>query len=145
MIEIMRDKLFQNKICKDYIENKNNEYEKPGIVELKNNFWKGKADIINHDEKLIIDLKTTNDVLKFKTSAYRYNYDSQAYIYRHLFGYDFLFIAIDKNTHQIGLFDCSDNFYESGKDKVEKATDVYELFYKTEGFDHKQYFITKTL
>lgn len=145
MIEIMRDKLFQNKICKDYIENKNNEYEKPGIVELQNNFWKGKADIINHDEKLIIDLKTTNDVLKFKSSAYRYNYDSQAYIYRHLFGYDFLFIVIDKNTHQIGLFDCSDNFYASGKDKVEKATDVYELFYKTEGFDHKQYFITKTL
>ena len=90
MIEIMRDKLFENKICKDLIEHKNNEYEKPGIIELEGNFWKGKGDIINHDEKLIVDLKTTNDVLKFKSSAYRYNYDSQAYIYKNIFGYDFL-------------------------------------------------------
>ena len=145
MIEIMRDKLFENKICKDLIEHKDNEYEKPGIIELEGNFWKGKGDIINHNEKLIVDLKTTNDVLKFKSSAYRYNYDSQAYIYKNIFGYDFLFIVIDKNTHQIGLFDCSEDFYASGKDKVKKATDVYELFYKTDGFDPKQYFITKTL
>ena len=110
MIEIMRDKLFENKICKDLIEHKNNEYEKPGIIELEGNFWKGKGDIINHNEKLIVDLKTTNDVLKFKSSAYRYNYDSQAYIYKNIFGYDFLFIVIDKNTHQIGLFDCSEDF-----------------------------------
>jgi len=145
MIEIMRDKLFENRICRDLIEQKNNEYEKPGIIELEGNMWKGKGDIINHNEKLIVDLKTTSNVLKFKASAYRYNYDSQAYIYKHIFGYDFLFIVIDKTTHQIGLFDCSESFYASGKDKVKKATDVYELFYKTEGFDPKQYFITKTL
>ena len=88
---------------------------------------------------------SANDVLKFKSSAYRYNYDSQAYIYRHLFGYDFLFIVIDKNTHQIGIFDCSPEFYERGKDKVERAVQAYELFYKSEGFDPTQYFINKTL
>ena len=145
MIEVMRDKLFANSICKEFIQNETNDYEQPGIVELEGNMWKGKADIINHDEKLIIDLKTTNDITKFKSSAYRYNYDSQAYIYRKMFDYDFLFIAIDKNTHQIGIFDCSDRFYESGLDKVKKATEVYELFYKTDGFDPSQYFLTKTL
>lgn len=145
MIEVMRDKLFTNSICKEFIQNKTNDYEQPGIVELEGNIWKGKADIINHDEKLIIDLKTTGDITKFKSSAYRYNYDSQAYIYRKMFDYDFLFIAIDKNTHQIGIFDCSDRFYESGLDKVKRATDVYELFYKTDGFDPSQYFLTKTL
>ncbi len=145
MIEVMRDKLFTNSICKEFIQNETNDYEQPGIVELEGNMWKGKADIINHDEKLIIDLKTTNDITKFKSSAYRYNYDSQAYIYRKMFDYDFLFIAIDKNTHQIGIFDCSDRFYESGLDKVKKATEVYELFYKTDGFDPSQYFLTKTL
>ena len=67
------------------------------------------------------------------------------HIYRKMFDYDFLFIAIDKNTHQIGIFDCSDRFYESGLDKVKKATEVYELFYKTDGFDPSQYFLTKTL
>ena len=145
MIEIMRDKLFANSICKEFIQNETNDYEQPGIVELEGNMWKGKADIINHDEKLIIDLKTTSDITKFKSSAYRYNYDSQAFIYKKMFGYDFLFIAIDKNTHQIGIFDCSDKFYESGLDKVKKATEVYELFYKTDGFDPSQYFLTKTL
>ena len=145
MIQVMRDKLFANSICKEFIQNKTNDYEQPGIVELEGNMWKGKADIINHDERLIIDLKTTNDITKFKSSAYRYNYDSQAFIYRKMFGYDFLFIAIDKNTHQIGIFDCSDRFYESGLDKVKRATEVYELFYKTDGFDPSQYFLTKTL
>ena len=104
-----------------------------------------KDDIINHDEKLVIDLKTTNDISKFKWSAYKYNYDSQAYIYKKIFGYDLLFLVIDKNTQQIGIFDCSDKFYESGSDKVTRAIEVYELFYKTENFDPNQYFLTKTL
>jgi hypothetical protein len=145
MIEMMRDKMMNNTICKDFIQNKSNDYEVPNIVELEGNLWKGKADIVNHDEKLIIDLKTTNDISKFKSSAYRYNYDSQSFIYREMFGYDFLFIAIDKNTHQIGIFDCSDRFYQSGLDKVKRASEVYELFYKTENFDPDQYFLTKTL
>jgi hypothetical protein len=107
--------------------------------------WKGKADIINHDEKLVIDLKTTNDIMAFSRSAWKYNYDSQAYIYSKLFGYEMLFIVIDKNTHQIGLFDCSPDFLERGLDKVRKATEAYELFYKTKDFDASQYFINKTL
>ena len=145
MIEMMKDKMMNNTICKDFIQNKSNEYEVPGITSLEGNLWKGKADIVNHDEKLIIDLKTTNDISKFKFSASKYNYDSQAYIYRELFGYDFLFLVIDKNTHQIGIFDCSDRFYQSGLDKVRRASEVYELFYKTENFDPDQYFLTKTL
>ena len=36
-------------------------------------------------------------------------------------------------------------FYKFGEDKVLKATDMYNLFYKTEGFDPSQYFETKTL
>lgn len=145
MIEDLKDRMFANEICRDFIQNESNEYEVPGIIELEGNWWKGKADIINHDEKLIIDLKTTNDISKFKYSAYKYNYDSQAYIYSKIFGYEFLFIVIDKNTKQIGIFDCSNRFYESGADKVKRATETYELFYKTEGFDPSQFFLTKTL
>ena len=142
-IELMRDKLMENDICKDLIIDQ--QYETPMIKELEGMTWKGKADIVNHDEKLIIDLKTTSDILKFKNSAYRFNYDSQAFIYSQLFGYEFLFIVIDKNSHQIGLFDCSPKFYESGKDKVRKAVEAYDLFFKTEDFNPKQYFISKTL
>ena len=144
-IEIMTEKMLANDICRDLIRDSNTEYEVPGITELEGHSWKGKADIINHNEKLIIDLKTTADLSKFKYSATKYNYDSQAYIYSKLFGYDMLFIAIDKNTHQIGIFDCSPEFYARGKDKVERAVQAYELFYKSEDFDPKQYFLTKTL
>jgi len=154
-IELMREKVMANDICRDLIlpgnlyqeahDAGNVEYEVPMITELFGNKWKGKADIVNHDEKLIIDLKTTADIEKFQWSASKYNYDSQAYIYSKLFGYEFLFIVIDKNTHQIGMFDCSSKFYERGEEKVSKASEAYDLFYKTKDFDPKQYFISKTL
>ena len=144
-IELMTEKMLDNEVCRDLIRSGNVKYEQPEITELEGQMWKGKADIVNHDEKLIIDLKTTADITKFKYSASKYNYDSQAYIYSKLFGYEMLFIAIDKNTHQIGIFDCSPEFYERGKDKVKRAVEAYELFYKSEDFDPKQYFLTKTL
>ena len=144
-MEVMTEKMLDNEVCRDLIRSGNVKYEQPEITELEGQMWKGKADIVNHDEKLIIDLKTTADITKFKYSASKYNYDSQAYIYSKLFGYEMLFIAIDKNTHQIGIFDCSPEFYERGKDKVKRAVEAYELFYKSEDFDPKQYFLTKTL
>ena len=144
-IELMTEKMLANDICKGLIRDSNTEYETPGITELEGHLWKGKADIINHNEKLVVDLKTTADLNKFRYSASKYNYDSQAYIYSKLFGYEMIFIVIDKNTHQIGIFDCSPEFYERGKDKVERAVQAYELFYKSEGFDPAQYFINKTL
>ena len=145
MVESMRQKVMDNDIFKDLITAGDVEYEVPMIEEIFGNTWKGKADIVNHDEKLIIDLKTTADITKFKWSASKYNYDSQAYIYSKLFGYEFLFIVIDKKTHQIGLFDCSPDFYKRGEDKVRKASEAYDLFYKAKDFDPKQYFISKTL
>ena len=144
-IELMREKVMDNDICKDLITLGDVEYEKPMVEKMFGNTWKGKADIVNHDEKLVIDLKTTGDIDKFQWSASKFNYDSQAYIYSKLFGYEFLFIVIDKNTHQIGMFDCSPQFYERGEDKVRKASEAYDLFYKTKDFDPKQYFISKTL
>ena len=144
-IELMREKVLANDICRDLIQIGNTEYELPGVTELFGNKWKGKADIVNHHEKLIIDLKTTADIEKFQWSANKYNYDSQAYIYSKLFGYEMLFIVIDKSTHQIGMFDCSPKFYERGEDKVRRASETYDLFYKTKDFDPKQYFISKTL
>ena len=135
MIEALVDKLLNNNVCRDLIMLKPDQplksidYEEPAIAEIHGQMWKGKADILNHEEQLIIDLKTTSDLDKFRWNAKKYNYDSQAYIYRKLFGYEMVFIAIDKNTGKIGLFDCSPDFYQSGKDKVEKACEMYELFH----------------
>tara|TARA_Y100001937_G_scaffold90710_1_gene122813 strand:- start:263 stop:994 length:732 start_codon:yes stop_codon:yes gene_type:complete len=144
-IELLSDTMLANDVCKGLIRDSNTEYETPAIAKIEGEMWKGKADIVNHNEKLVVDLKTTADITRFKWSASKYNYDSQAYIYRMLFGYDMLFIVIDKNTHQLGLFDCSAEFYEKGKDKVQRAVEAYKLFYKQKDFDPKQYFINKTL
>ncbi len=144
-LELMKDKMMNNNVCKDLIRGFDVNYEVPGVAELFGTMWKGKADIVNHDEGLIIDLKTTSDLSSFSYSAKKYNYDSQAYIYQKLFGYNMIFMAIDKQTHQIGIFDCSDSFIASGEDKVKRAVEAYELFYKTEDFDPQQFLLTKTL
>ena len=109
-ITIMVEKMMANDICRDLIRGtdfghntKTVDYEVPAIQEIEGNMWKGKADIVNHDAKLIIDLKTTGDLDGFRWSAKKYNYDSQAYVYQQLFGYEMLFIAIDKKTHRIGI------------------------------------------
>jgi hypothetical protein len=141
-IELMTEVMMDNNICRGLIKG---DLEVPAVTEIFGNKWKGKADIVNHEEQLVIDLKTTSDIDRFRWSASKFNYDSQAYIYSNLFGYEMLFIVIDKETHQIGLFDCSPDFYKSGEEKVRKATDAYDLFFNTEDFDSKQYLITKTL
>ena len=146
-IQLMTEAVLNNDVCRDLIKPILGEvdYEEPRVQKIHGQMWKGKADVINHEEKLVIDLKTTSDIDKFQWSANKFNYDSQAFIYSTLFGYEMLFIVIDKETHQIGLFDCSPQFYEKGEDKVRRACDAYELFYKTEDFDHKQHLLTKTL
>ena len=146
-VKLMQEAVMANDVCKDLISPLLGEYdyETPGVIELFGNMWKGKADIINHDEELVIDLKTTSDLEKFRWSASKYNYDSQAYIYSKIFGYEMVFIVIDKKSHQIGIFDCSPEFYKRGEEKVRKASEAYDLYYGTEGFDFKQYLLNETL
>lgn len=144
-LELMIDKVLSNEVCKGLIRADNNDYEVPGIAEIAGAMWKGKADILNHSEKLIVDLKTTSNLADFRYSAKKYNYDSQAYIYKQLFGYDMVFMAIDKITNQIGIYDCSDKFLETGKEKVEKAVEAYNLFYNDPDFVPDNYFINLTL
>ena len=106
--------------------------------------WKGKADIITSEQ--IIDLKTTTSIEDFKYSAYKYNYDSQAWLYNQLFGKPMIFIVIEKNTYRMGLFTCSEEFLDRGKEKVGRALDVYQKFFggnATE--DINQFFINEQL
>ena len=60
-VELLRDVMMSNDVCKDLIHgtgknSKNIIYEEPGIGEINGNLWKGKADILNKNEKLIIDI-----------------------------------------------------------------------------------------
>ena len=144
-IELMREKVLEIDLFKDLILDGAVEYEQPGLVELEGMQWKGKADILNHSSQLIIDLKTTNNINTFASSAHKFNYDSQAYIYSKMFNMDFVFIVVDKKTHQLGLFDCSDKFLQSGQNKVALAVQAYNDFFVNGDGDFSQYYISKTL
>lgn len=144
-IALLRDTIMDNSITRDLIQDIDVEYEVPGLIQLNDEWWKLKADIKNNTQSLVVDLKTTSDIEKFRYSAKEYNYDSQAYIYSSYFNMDMVFIAIDKKTRKVGIYDCSPQFLESGKYKVEKAVEAYRLFFKTDSFDIKNYCITETL
>jgi len=128
----------------DMIYEDGNLYEQPGLSNIMGEVWKGKADIISSE--YVIDLKTTANIEEFKYSARKYNYDSQAYIYNQIFGKPVLFIAVEKGTNKTGMFDCSEEFLDRGKEKVQRATEVWRKFFgpnKTE--DITQYYTKETL
>ena len=144
-IELMREKVLENDLFKDMILEGAVEYEKPGLVELEGMQWKGKADIVNHSQQIIVDLKTTSNIQNFASSAYKFNYDSQAYIYSQMFGFELVFVVVDKKTNQLGLFDCSEKFLQSGQNKVALAVQAYNEFFVNGDGDFSQYYISKTL
>ena len=127
----------------DAIYEEGNEYEVPAIKELFGIAWKGKADIITKDK--IIDLKTTSNIKDFKYSARKYNYDSQAWLYKQLFGKSLVFYAIDKSTFELGIFEPSETFLEYGKNKVEKALEIYNKFYGNNATENIENYIIKEI
>jgi hypothetical protein len=128
----------------DEIYNDGNQFEVPAFGEIQGEMWKGKADIVGTD--ILIDLKTTSDINKFKYSARSYNYDSQCYIYQQLFGKPLVFFVIDKVTAQLGIFRPSEEFVQGGESKVGKAIKVYRKYFGAEPTDNiANYFINEIL
>lgn len=113
----------------DMIHAKGNVFELPSIgAPIEGEvLFKGKADIVS--DEFVLDLKTTGDISKFRRSAYAYNYDSQAYIYEKLFGKRMRFLVIDKSSLNLGLYDVSEEFLDSGRAKVCQAIEQYNKFF----------------
>jgi hypothetical protein len=128
----------------DNIYREGNLYEEPAIMELFGHKFKGKADIVT--DEMVIDIKTTSSIKDFRWSAKKYNYDSQAYLYQQFFDKPLVFYVIDKSTHELGVFETTEDFVLGGRDKVLQAIEIYEKFYgenKTE--DINNFFIKETL
>lgn len=146
-------------VIKDLCRGDNIEYEVPFVGYPLNDegeedalIWKGKADIINHDERLIIDIKTTSDITRFTNSARLYNYDSQAFIYRQFAeqaydtnGWEFIFVVVCKKSKRIGLYNCSEEFYGRGMQKVVQAIEVYKDMFLDPLFEKDKYLLSDTL
>lgn len=126
------------------IFSENAQYEVPMIGNFFGVEFKGKADIITEDK--IIDIKTSTGISNFRSKAYAYNYDSQAFIYSSLFGKPFEFFVIDKDTLQMKRFKCSDEFLERGMNKVERAVNVWNRFFAPDATeDVHQYVMEEVL
>ena len=114
----------------------NGDFEIPMIGSIQGYPFRGKADILNGGG--IVDIKTTQDLSTFKYSSIKYGYQIQTYIYCELFNvpfYDMKFLCVDKNTLDIGIFDCTESFYEAGKIQVQKAIGIYEEFFKNKDWE----------
>ena len=121
------------------------EFEVPAIGMIQGYPFRGKADVL--DSYRVVDLKTTSDLKAFPYAARKYGYDVQVYLYSELFNKpyeEFKFIAIDKGSLDIGIYDVSQEFYESGKNKVTKALETFETFF-INGADLDSYCIKGTL
>jgi len=121
------------------------DFEIPAIDNVMDMPFRGKADVLSSDR--IVDLKTTTDIKGFPYAAKKYGYDVQCYLYCNLFNKthdQFKFIALDKGSLDIGIFDCSEEFYFAGEEKVEKAIDLYNKFF-VQGYDLDNYCLSGVL
>ena len=117
------------------------EFEVPMIGEVMGMPFRGKADVLGKNG--IVDLKSTNDIKAFKYSAMKYGYSVQCYLYCELFGVDykdFTFLALDKGSLDIAVYHCSEEFYLDGKQKTEKAIEIYDTYF-LQAADLDQYYI----
>lgn len=107
------------------------EYEVSGVGMIEDLPFRAKADAITKDRSLIIDLKTTSvDLNDWHWSAKKFKYALQAALYMMIFGAnEFIFIVIDKNTKDIGIFTCSDPFIEGGRQDIDAAIKVYKDYF----------------
>jgi hypothetical protein len=131
--EKLADQLLRNNLATSFLQG--SEFEVP-VIDFVDGFpFRGKADVLG---SCIIDLKTTTDIKNFKWSAVKYGYDVQMYLYCQLFQkqyFDFKFIVIDKGSGDIGIFDCSEEFYLQGKEKVTFALQRYREYFENKDWE----------
>lgn len=143
-IESMVKALKNNKDLSSLIYNNMCKYEQPYIGEIMGLPFKCKVDVYSLRGKCY-DLKTTSNIDEFRYSAKKYNYDSQAWIYRELTGFELEFIVIEKGTNRLGHFIPTDEFYQSGENKVSLALSNYNRFFSANSTEDISQFYTKNL
>ena len=117
------------------------EFEVPMIGDIMGFPFRGKADVLGKNR--IVDLKSTADIKIFPYSAKKYGYSVQCYLYSTLFGIDykdFVFLALDKKSLDIGIYHCSEEFYYDGEQKVEAALEIYDTYF-LQAADLDQYYL----
>jgi hypothetical protein len=106
------------------------DFELPGVSMIDGLAFRAKADVVSKDRRKIIDIKTTSsDIQDFKYAAKKFSYDLQAALYLRVFNSDeFVFLVVNKDTKDIGIFECSEQFLEWGNNAVEHGIKMYKYW-----------------
>jgi hypothetical protein len=144
--DMAKEIVSRNDQLTELILNKKALREEPIVGEIFGHPFKAKADLLSQD--IIVDLKTTSakTIEEFVwLGKNKYFYDTQAFIYQTLFKKSMTFVAIDKarkeygNTgefyHEIYVCPVSEETVLQGKQKVERAVQIYENYH---GKDKKE-------
>lgn len=95
---------------------------------------KCRPDVINHEKKLIVDLKTTDSCEDnhFERSAKKYGYKLQAGMYREgvfqntFEEYGFKFVAVEKKPpYAVRIYNCTPEYIDQGYDKFRELIGIY--------------------
>lgn len=143
--EDLADVFLNNSVCTSMLFGA--KYEEPAIGEIEGLPFRGKADVLGKD--FILDIKTTGKDLKaFRYSADTWNYDMQCFIYTTLFDIsykDFKFAVIDKTSKALGLFHCSKEFWNKGRDKTMDAIQIYRDYFVDKKKPLEEFFLQDVL
>lgn len=141
MINAMAEAITSNITTYDMVYDDPIGYEVPAVKEIMGLMWKGKADIVK--SSVVYDLKTTSKIDEFMWSARKYNYDSQAWLYNQFFGKPLEFIVVEKETNRVAVFDCSEEFLDRGREKVQRAVEQWHKFFGPNKIEDPSNFILK--
>lgn len=148
--ERVADAIFKNEMAMQMLSDC--EFEVPVIGNVMGMPFRGKADILGKkklcSKSRLCDIKTTSDIKSFPYSAKKYGYDVQVFLYCNLFNVhysEFKFLVVDKGSLDIGVWDCSEEFYQSGGQKVSLGIDTFDSYFLKQKGDINDYYIKGTL
>ena len=120
----------------DVVELLKGEYEQSyfWIDQMTGEKCKCRPDVINHNTKLIVDLKTTDSCENghFERSCKKYGYKLQAGMYREgvfqntFDEYGFVFVAIEKSApYAVRVYRCTPEYIDQGYDLFREYIGIY--------------------
>ena len=150
-LESMFARLSSNPMACEHmmLDDKSTQTEIVNIWENNGLYCKGKADIVNYDKGVMVDLKTTSNASprEFERSVYKYGYHRQAAYYLDGFGLEkFTIVAIEKKfPFNMGVYTLSDETIQKGREEIEDLMKEYHTRFIIEEFNPDEYCYWETI
>ena len=150
-LESMFARLSSNPMACEHmmLDDKSTQTEIVNIWENNGLYCKGKADIVNYDKGVMVDLKTTSNASprEFERSVYKYGYHRLAAYYLDGFGLEkFTIVAIEKKfPFNMGVYTLSDETIQKGREEIEDLMKEYHTRFIIEEFNPDEYCYWETI